>query len=125
MSGELNTMDDQIREDILNEAARNYYNDKNLVERLRRRVKRKFGSLVDKSEINDTIILSKNIYESVKALLPNFTESNKTAFADPQDINYDFLAKAVHEKSLSNKNQFNLDDIHQVVNWVIYWEYLR
>ena len=114
-------MDIDIYNDISHETARNHHDNKNLAERLRRRVKRKFGILLHKQDVEEVIHTTTEIYNYAAKQLPNYLLPTTTGYSEPQFVKRDILTDDISQKFQDH----DLVTLSAIIEWVIYWEYLR
>ncbi len=106
---------------ICHEVARRRYDQKDLSQRILKRVKRKFRENITDDQIKQVIETVFSIYEFTKDKLPQFTDPSTTGYTNPKFIRVDGLEKVVKEQFPDEEDKVLSD----VVSRVIYYEYLR
>ena len=114
-------MNKEIYHDICYEIARLKYNQVDLPKRLSKRVKRKFQVNIDVNKIEQLIKNVYSIYEYAQKKLPQFTMPSTTGYANPEFIRIDEFETEVTGQFPGEDRKVIID----IINWVVYWEYLR
>jgi hypothetical protein len=116
-------MDKTALLDLATEATRKYGNlPSDFPEKMKRRIKRKFSINVEIEKISELSYHFKEIYNLAKSILPNhINKDTRGEYANPQDINSKSFFTEIAEKYPDDDN----DILEKIINWAIYYEYLR
>ena len=115
-------MEKSVLLDLANESTRRYGDlPPDFVDKMARRIRRKFSVKVEHQKILQFALHCKEIYEFGKSVFRECLKSPKGKYADPSDVDEaKFLGRLVEK--------FPDDDIEvltKVSDWVVYYEYLR
>lgn len=111
-----------IKLDIANEVSRRRYSlNENLSDKLTKRLKRKYKIKIYIEDTEKIINYYQKIYDFITTRLNKYILKTTTGFTEPQFIKRDELEKEVYRKY----NKEDKDVLNKIIDWVIYWEYLR
>lgn len=115
-------MNKRVQLDLANYISRQHYSLlDNLTKRTKTWLRRKHKVTISLEDVEGWIHHIQEIYSVIEDILPKFIKPSSTGFAHP-----DFIEKAKLEQTVFRKfKNVDQDVVRTVINWVVYYEYLR
>ena len=115
-------MDKHILLDLANETARRYGDlPQNFAETMAKRIQRKYSVRVEAQEIADVALHYKDIHEHAKAVLTDYLRPPKDEIVESGDVGIEGLL----DRRMTDLPDDNGDILLKIIDWVVYYEYLR
>jgi hypothetical protein len=115
-------MDKHILLDLANETARRYGDlPQNFAETMAKRIQRKYSVRVEPQEIDQLALHYKDIYKQTKAILIDYLRPPKDEIAESGYVDIEGLL----DRLMTDFPDENGHILRKIIDWVVYYEYLR
>ncbi len=115
-------MEKSVLLDLANETVRRYGAlAPDFADKMAKRMKRKFAVKIESQKLSEFVLHYQEIYEFAKSILRNNLKPPKGIYADASDVDVENFLYRLIEKFPDD----DVDILHKISGWVVYYEYLR